>query len=186
MKNRLSSSTKSLRSHKRTMLLIAITVVATLIVSTLISMWLRRISDIEIPSIGTIAFEDVEGYWDENLTRRIGPDASYDWGLTWPGAATNLTLYLRSVSSVDTKFVLKETDWTFYNSSGKAVQEPSNSPQFMWMTWDYDNATVHPGQVLKVTLTLHAESSSSFIEFVIADDVKSFSFDILISTSENN
>lgn len=186
MTDRFRSFLKSLRSHKKTVLLMVITAVATLIVSTLISIWLSRIPGIEIPSLGTIRFEDIEGYWDEGLTNKTGRYISYNWGLMWPGATTNLTLYLRSLSNVDTKFVRTETDWTFYNSSNKAVLGPSDNTQFMWMTWDYDNATIHPNQVIEVTMALHTDTSSQFIEFLVTNQVQTFSFDIQISTSDHN
>jgi hypothetical protein len=53
----------------------------------------------------------------------------------------------------------------------------------MYLTWDYDNSTLQPGEIIRVTFTLHARSSSDFIEFLIANDMKAFGFDIHISTS---
>lgn len=86
---------RSLHSHKKTILLIAITAAATLIVSSLISTWLDDISNLKMSSIGTIRFEGVEGYFDKNLANKAGAEAPYNWGMIWPGATRSLTLYLR-------------------------------------------------------------------------------------------
>ena len=182
MKDRFGFLARGLRSHKKTILLITTAVVATLAVSSLISIWLSSISDLEFPSIGTIVFEGVEGYWDIDLTNKTGAEAPYDWGLICPGATSNLTLYLRSISNVDTELRHVETNWTFRNSTDGAVAPPANISQFMYVMWDYDNSTVHPGETRRAILTLHAESSSPFIEFLITNDVIAFSFDMTIST----
>lgn len=186
MKGIFRSFVGSLRPRKKTILLIAITAVATLIVSSLISMWLLENSDIRIPSFGTLRFEDVEGYWDENLTNKTGSVASCNWGLMWPGATKNITLYLRSMSNTETRFDHAETDWALYNSSNKVVPGLSNITQYMWLSWDYANSTVRPGQTVRVTMTLHVSSDSALIDFLIGNDVKGFSFDIHIGTSEES
>jgi len=172
---------KSPRSYRKTVLLIAITVAATLIVSSLMSIWLSRVLDLAIPSIGHVTTRGVEAYWDQNLTNKT---EIYDWGSIWPGASKNLTLYLRSISNVETTLNLTSENWTFRKSNNDTVAEPPQTTPYMNLTWNYNNTIVQPGEVLQVTLTLSVDRSSDFIEFLIANEVRSFSVDIIISTTE--
>lgn len=170
-----------LKHSKKTVLLIVGVAAITIVVSSLIAMWLDRTTDFQIPSLGTIRFEGVEGYWDSNLTNKTGTDAPCNWGSIWPGATKNVTLYLRSISNVETKLNHTETNWTFYNSNDKVVAGPSSNTTYMHLAWNYDSSTVHPGQTVQVILSLHASSSSDFVQFLMDNDVKAFSVDIYIS-----
>jgi len=180
MKDKFGSFASFLRSSRKTFLLIVITAVATLVTGSLISIWLSKVSDLKFPSVGTIRMEGVEGYWDENLTNKT---ETCDWGTIWPGVSKNLTLYLRSISNFETTLDLTTGNWTFLDSNDRIVAGPNSTTPYMNLTWNYNDTMVKPGGTLQVTLTLSVDRSSSFIEFLIANDVKKFSVDIHIGTS---
>jgi len=170
MKESLSSLIKSLRSSKRTILLIAITAVVTITISAIISIWLSKTINFYVPSLGNIKTIGVEAYWDENLENKT---EVIDWGTTWPGSSKNFTLYIRSISNTETTLLLNTTNW-----------KPSNISEYMNLSWSYNGTTLYPSETIQVTLTLTASSSSNFLLYLITNDVKEFSFDIIISASE--
>lgn len=176
-----SSFLRFLRFSKKTILVIAAAIIITLIVSSSISIWMSKVTNFTFPTIGTIRFRGVEGYWNKNLTNKT---EACDWGTIWPGLSKNLTLYLRSISNIGTTLNLTQENWAFRNSNNDVVAAPTNTTLHMNLTWNYNNTTVQPGEVLQVTLTLSVDRSSDFIEFLIANDVKAFSVDIIISASE--
>lgn len=176
-----SSFMKFLLSSRRIILLIAVTVIITLIISSVISIWLSKVTNLSVPSLGTIKALGVEAFWDPNLENKT---EAIDWGTIWLGTSKNVTLYIRSLSNVETTFKLRTANWTFRDSTGGIVAGPSNSSPFMNLTWNYNETIVRPGETVKVTLTLSIDSSPEIVEFLIVNDVKEFSFDILIRTSE--
>jgi hypothetical protein len=180
MKNTCDSSLTSLLSHKKTILLITITVAVTLIISSMILVWLDGWINLKIPSTGTIRLRGVEGYWDKNLTNKT---ETCDWGTIWPGVTENRTIYLRSICNFDTTLNLTTGNWTYLDSNDNIVSGPNSTTPYMNLTWNYNYTMIKPGQTLQVTLTLSVDRSSNLIEFLIANDVKRFSVDIYISTS---
>ena len=182
MKDTFGSFVKFLRSSKRAILLITITAVITLIVSSLISIWLSRVTDWNFSTIGTIKTVGVEAYWDLDLKNKT--EETFDWGTIYMGTSTNITLYLRSISNIETTLNLTAMNWTFYNRDKIVVQPPANISECMDLSWNYNETTVHPGEIIQVTLTLKAYSSNPFILYLITNDVEEFSVDISISTSE--
>lgn len=172
MKDAFDSLIKFLRSSKRTILVIIITAVITIAISAIASIWLSRISNFDVPSLGTIKTLGVEAYWDENLENKT---ETINWGTIWPGSSKNFTVYLRSISNTETTLLLNATNWN-----------PANISEFMNLSWNYTNTTLYPGETIQVTLTLTTSSSNTFLLYLITNDVKEFSFDIIISTSEQN
>jgi hypothetical protein len=181
MKDATDSPTKSRLPSKKIILLIAVTVVITLIVSSIIAIWLGNIRNLSIPSTGRIITLGVEAYWDKDLENGI---ETFDWGTIWPGMSKDVTLYLRSTSNIETTLTLETTNWVFNNSQNSIVAGPSDSTPHMNLIWNYNETAVHPGETMQLTLTLSVDDSSDFIEFLIANDVKQFGVDIIIRTSE--
>lgn len=177
MKGRFSSSAKLLRYHKKTLLLITTAVGATLVMSSLISIWLSRVTNLEIPSIGNIKTRGVEAYWDRNLENRT---RFIEWRTVWPGSSQNVTLYIKSVSNSEITLNLTTANWTFLDSSNRIVAGPNGTTPYMNLTWDYNGTIVRPGEALQVTLILYVERSSDFVDFLIAKDVEEFGVDIHI------
>jgi len=150
-------------------LVVIITVAATLVVSTFVSMLLSE-SDLSIPSVGTIKASGVEAYWDRNLTNRT---MNINWGTISPGSSANVTLYLKSVSVKDVNLSLAPDNWN-----------PGNLSVFMSLAWSYNGTAVRPGQVIQVTIVLSASYSNAFIRYIMSNDIKQFSFDVLIDAHE--
>ncbi len=181
MRQPYQSVTKFVKQSKKTILLIAVAVLATLLFSALVSMWLDKTVDLYIPSFATMRTLGVKAYWDLDLKNAT---TELPWSTVYPGTSNNVTLYLQSVSNIRTKLELQTANWTLRNSDDTIVLGPVGSTNYMNLTWDYNNATIDPGQVVHVTLTLSTDKSDDFVWFIVNNDVKEFSFDIKISTSE--
>jgi len=173
--------TELVKQSKKTILLMAIAILAALLLSALISTWLYKNVDLYIPSFATIKTLGVKSYWDPDLKNETN---EIPWSTVYPGTSNNITLYLQSVSNIKTKLELQTANWTFRNSNGTIVLGPVKSTNYMSLTWNYNNATIDPGQAIQVTLDLSTDKSDDFIWFLINENVKEFSFDIRISTSE--
>lgn len=159
-----------LRFSKREILAITITVIITLVISSIVSLWLSKVANLNIPSMGTIKTLGVKAYWDKdlkNVTKYI------DWATIWPGSSQNVTLYVLSVSNIETTLHLNATNW-----------HPTDLSDYMSLSWDYNGTKIQPSEVIQVTVTLSASSSPSFIFYLIDNDMKQFSFDIIMATQE--
>ncbi len=155
---------------RRTFLLIAAVSATTILVTSLTAIWLSRITNLRIPSLGTIKTLGAEAYWDKNLTNQT---KEIKWSTIWPGSSQNISLFIRSTSNAETTLILNATNWN-----------PTNLSDYLNLVWDYNGTTVRPEETIEVTLTLSASSSYEFITYLITNDVRQFSFDITISTSE--
>jgi len=166
----LSLLIEFLRSSKRTILLILLVAVITIALSTTISILSERITTLKVPSLGTLKTLGVEAYWDKSLENKT---ETVNWGIISPGASKNFTLYVLSVSTTETTLNLNTTNWN-----------PTNISEYMNLSWNYNGTILPRGGTIQVTLTLTAPSSNTFLLYLITNDVKEFSFDIIISTSE--
>lgn len=153
----------------------------TLILSTAISMWLEKAQDLRVPTIATIKTSGVEAYWNRELTNRT---ESIDWGTIWLGASQNVSIYVRSISNIEITLDLAIENLTFSDSNENIVAEPENMASYVNLTWNYNETKISPGETLQLTLTLSVGHSADFTEFLIANGVEKFSFDIYISTSQ--
>jgi len=158
------------RPSKNTMLLIFTVAVVTLLLSSTLSRWLSEVTDLEVPSIGTVKTIGVEAYWDEKLENKT---EAINWAIIWVGSLKNVTLYLRSVSNVETVLVLNTTNWI-----------PTNISKYINLSWNYNGTPINPDEVIRVTMKLSALSSMRFVEYLISYNVKEFSFDIIIRALE--
>jgi hypothetical protein len=170
MKEKFDFLSKFPHPSKKTVLLILVVVAVTLLLSAAISVLLSKVTKLRVPSVGNVITIDFEVYWDENCeneTKRV------DWGKISPGSSKNVTFYLRSISNVDTKPDLNTTNWN-----------PANVSNYMNLLWNYNGTPIKPHQVVQVTLSLSLSSSYSFIDYLITNNVKEFSFDIIIYPPE--
>jgi hypothetical protein len=185
MANLLKSFVNFLRHSKKTLSLILIVAVLTITLNAAISIWLSRIYDIHVPSIATIRTIDVEVYGgDINLTQ--DGKQYIDWGTIYLGELLNRSFYVRSKSNTETTLNLTIANLTFQNSQGENVIEPPPIESPLNLTWNYYNTTISPSQEIYVTLTLRASSDSSFIDYLITNDVKNFSFNVVIQALEEH
>ena len=172
MRNRLYSRIASLRSSKKTLLLIAVVATASIAITTTVSILLGKTTDLYIPSFGTVKTIGVEAYWDlntENKTEKI------DWGIVWVGSSQNVTLHIQSISNYKVTLTLNATDWI-----------PANMSDYMTLSWDYNGTSLNPDEFISVTLILSTSYSDSFVHYLIDNDVQSFSFDIYIIAHEES
>jgi len=179
LKNFLRSFFKTLHSQRKIVLLVITVVVITVLVHTLISVWLSRFHNWNVPSVGTIYAIGVEVY-DGDLVQD-GNQSYVDWGTVYPGISTNRSFYIRSDSNVEITPTLELLNVTFLSSEGENVTDPLNN--YMSLTWNYNNTPLTPLQEVYVTLTLSVSSDIDFINFLINNNVTSFSFNIHIYPS---
>jgi hypothetical protein len=143
MRGILNSLTKSQRSSKRAILLVSITVV-TLIIGSATSVWLSKVTSLNVPSAGTIKTLGVEAYWDENLKNKT---KAINWGILEPGSTKNVTLYIKSISNIPTTLQLETANWTFLDSNNNVASGPNKTTPYLNLTWNYKNATIQPSEI---------------------------------------
>lgn len=181
LRQTLASFLHFLRSYKKTLILILTVAVITLLISTTISLLLNRIDNLHIPSLSNIKTLGVEAYWDNNTQNKV---EEIDWGTMWLGSSNNVTIYLLSVSTTDTTLKLTDENLTLYNTNQIAIKPAENISTHMHLNWNYNGSTLESGDVIQVTLTLRTDYSRDFASFLIENDIKRFSLDILIRTRE--
>lgn len=167
-----------LRSSKQKLLLIAVVVLATLAVSAVISALLSRTTNLNIPSIGAIYTIGVEAFGGDLQSE--GESKYIDWGKTYTGTSTNRSFYLRSLSNVKAALKLDSANWTFKDSNGKVVEGPAG--EYMDLEWNYDGRGVDRNETIEVALSLSISPSADFRSYLLVNDVKTFSFTIVIQT----
>lgn len=156
-------------------LAILLTIAFTILFTTAFSMLLKTYNPTQVPSIGTIQALGVQTYGGDILNTTTTPYTQYlDWGTLYPGAQINRTFYVKSTSNLNVILTLNTTNWT-----------PTNMSNYMNLTWNYSGITLTPGQVILVTLTLSVSSSTTFINYLITNNIQNFNFDINIKPIEH-
>jgi len=158
----------------------------TISLHTLISIWVSHNSSLYIPSIGTIHTLNVDVH---------GRDIQYfngvemiDWGVVYPGSSAKRAFNVTSISNVEGVLIIKVFNWTFYNSINKLVRGPINKTDYMEILIEPEcNMTIlKPDETVELTLTLNVTRSEDFINFIVENDVRSFSFDINIHITKKH
>ena len=167
-----------IQRYKKTILLIIAVVLITILLQTLISMWLSRSNTIRLPSFGTIYTLHVEAYGGD--LQEADGRKFIDWGTVYPGIVVNRTFTVRSESNVDAKLIIRAINWIFNNSQGEIVKGPTNETNYIALTASLNETLITSNQSLEVTLTLVVPNSSDFIDFLIENDITTFSFDIYV------
>jgi len=106
-------------------------------------------------------------YQDSKCT---SPVSYINWGSLEPGMARNTTMYIRNEGTEKVELQVNAMNW-----------QPTNISNYMNLTWDYKGEAVFPSETVKVDLILSSSSSPDFTEYLVAYDVREFSFDIVIS-----
>ena len=160
-----------LNRSKKTLFLILIVALASVALTTTISIMLSKTSNFTLPSLGTVKTIGVEVYWDQNLENKT---ETINWDEVWVGSSKNVTVYIRSISNSQIILNLNATDWN-----------PTDVSDYMNLSWDYNGTLLNPGETIPVTLTLSIPSSYSFVNYLIDNDVQNFNVDIhIIAASE--
>jgi len=184
MRNPFNFLTKFPHPSKKTVLLVLGVVAITILLSTLISIWLSKVTNFKVPSFGTLMTTGVEAYWDADLTDKIDINEKIDWGTLWLGSSENVTIYLLSISNIETTLNQTKANLAFYNVTEVAIHPPNNIAAYMNLSWNYNGSVVKPGDVVQVTLTLSAIYSLDFVSYLIENGIERFSFDIHIYATE--
>ena len=183
LKSLLNQLVQFVHRFWRTLLLIIIVSLATLIVSSAISIWLSRFHNLYFPSLGAIRVIGVEAYGGNINTTQNG-NPFIDWGTVYLGNSVNRSFYIKSISNELIILQLMISNVTFQNSNGKNVTEDPPIENPLLLTWNYNGTPLNPKEEIFVTVTLMISSDQKFIDYVINNDVKQFFFDIIIKPAE--
>jgi hypothetical protein len=163
---------------RKTVLLVIVVVLATLIFSFLIAPWFSNSDhapngddDRTISTTGKLLVEGLEIYGGDVTSES---DKVYiDWGELSLGAFKNASFYVLSNSNVNVTLGLNVTNWT-----------PAGMEDYITISWDYNGTVLSPKhEPLSVTVNLNVASSREFIEFLVEKSVTTFGFDITIYAS---
>ena len=180
--------TELVKRHKKTLLMIVITALITIVIQTIFSVWLSENSDVYLPSIGTIYTLNVEVYGGD-LKELSNGQKFLDWGAIYPGMEVNRGFNVKSKSNVDAILTIKPTNWTFKDSTNRTINFSSETDYetlvsgFIF-TSNSNGTLISPNETLEVTLTLKVKVSIDFVDALIRNNVKNFSFDIYIDLSK--
>jgi len=136
-----------------------------------------------LTSIGNIHTLHVEVY-GKDIKVREG-QKFLDWGTVYPGTLTNYTFNVTSRSNIQAKLIIKAINWTFYNSQNQIVKQ-TNETNYVILISTYNETLMDPKQTIQVILTLKVIHSDEFIDFLIENDIQTFSFDIRIYLTEKS
>ena len=114
-----------------------------------------------VSSVGSVKGIGVGIYWDSTCTNRT---LSINWGLLEPGSNKAVTIYVRNEGNAVTTLSKAAQNWN-----------PSTTPSYMTLNWNYAGQTLSVNQVLQIRLTLGVSPSIS--------GITSFSFDITITAT---
>lgn len=112
-----------------------------------------------VPGQGAIKGVNVGLYWGQACTT---PVESIYWGLIEPGASANQTVYVRNEGDTKTTLTMALSNWN-----------PSTSPNYISITWNYTGQILNTNQVVPITFTLHIAENTQ--------GITNFSFDITIA-----
>jgi len=93
MKRLFTTFIKFLDRSKKIFLILVVAAM-TITLTTAISIWISRINDLYMPSLGNIRTYGVEAY-EGNITTSDG-EQYIDWGTLYPVTLTNRSFYIRS------------------------------------------------------------------------------------------
>ena len=171
-----------IRRSWKTLLLIIIVSLTTLILSAAISIWLSSFHNLHLPSLGTIRVVGVEAYGGNISTMQDGKQF-IDWGTVYPGTMTNRSFYIKSVSNEPITLQLTVSNLTFQDFEGNIVTETLPVENPLLLTWNYSRMPLNPWEQIFVVLTLEVSSHPEFVEYLIENHVRQFYFDITIGAS---
>ena len=118
-------------------------------------------SQYAIPNVETVIATGLEVYEDINCTQ---PMSQIEWGLLEPNETAFHVCHVKSVSNVNSTLKLATQNWN-----------PVNSSDYLILSWNYDNSTLQPNEVLEVTFNLHVDSEIR--------GITSFSSDMILTTN---
>lgn len=176
----IAGITHFLYRKRKVILLVMVVVLVTLIFNFLMTLWVNNAAnkgedndanDQAIPTTGTIHVRGLEIYGGDIKSDK--GKTYIDWGELSPGSSKNVSFYLKSTSNVDVELGLNVTGWN-----------PAGIQNYVDISWDYNGTLLSPsGKPLLVTLNLEVSSSRDFIDYLLANNVTSFGFDLTMYAS---
>jgi len=180
MKVFFKSLVNFIRHHRRTLLLIATAALITILLQTLVSIWLSRSDNFHIPSIGTIHTLNVEVYGGD-IKYLNGGEPILDWGVVYPGSQVNRSFFIKIKSNINGTLKIKASNWTFTNSEAFIY----NYTEWITIKPIYNETFVKGEKTIMATITLKVSNSDDFIDWIIENNIKTFSFDISVILEPN-
>lgn len=133
-----AGSLKDFFVHKKKLvLLIVVVAVLTLLLSSLISVFIESYYDVHLPSIGNIKTIGVEVYMDGQLENKSD---DITWGTVYPGSVINASRYVRSISNEEITLTMTVEGWQYHNSSGIVP----NDTAYIYLYWDSEGTILKP------------------------------------------
>lgn len=165
----------------KTTLTIIVVVVYTITLTSLFVSVLDGTTIVRVPTVGNLVVLGYEAHGGDIIMQ--GNNATLDWGTIRVGTSANRSFYLQSQSTTTTIPQLNTTDWIFRNADNQPVTPPSVNG--IELNWTLNNGTqLAQRQEVYVTLTLTINSDDAFVNYVLDNNVKTFSFDIIIQPSQ--
>jgi hypothetical protein len=164
----------------KTTLIIIVVVVYTLTLTSLFVSVIDGESPLRMPTIGNIITIGYEAYGGDILT--TAGYQTINWGTVYVGTSTNRTFTLKSKSTLTTTPQLNATDWTFQNQQNQTVAPPTVN--VIAVNWTLSNPELEPNQQANATVTLTVPYDAAFVDYLISNSVRTFSFDIVIQPSQ--
>lgn len=164
----------------KTLLTIIVVVAYTIILTSLIVSIIDGESSLRMPTIGNLITMGYEAYGGDIVTTT--GNSTLDWGKVYVGTSTNRSFILKSKSNTNTMPQLNSTDWTFKNQQDQPVVQPTVND--ITVNWTLNNALLSPNEEVNVTITLTIKYDAAFVDYLINNQVKTFSFDIIIQPTQ--
>jgi len=187
VKKTIAGISRFLYRSRRILLSITIVILIAIVLNSLPVSWLsgdgNKVADSQfnrdtqtndsnstVSTTGALNVKGLEVYGGD-LKSHLGK-AYLDWGELGPGASSALSFYVKSTSSVDVELGLNVTGWT-----------PSGIEPFMSFSWNHNGERLSPQQELLVTVNLSVASSGEFIDYIVENQVQTFSFEMTVYAS---
>ncbi len=164
----------------KTALIIIVVVVYTITLTSLFVSIIDGSSIVRMPTVGNIITLGYEAHGGDIITNN--GNATLDWGTIYVGASTNRSFILKSKSTANTIPQLNTTDWTFKNAQNQSAPPPTVND--ITLAWTINNTSLAPNQEINVTLTLTVKYDQTFVDYLINNNITTFSFDIIIQPSQ--
>ena len=96
-------------------------------------------------------------------------DNTIQWGKLYLGFSANASFYLQSTGNLPVVLSFEASEWS-----------PSGIGSYLSVSWDYNGSQLEPNQTILLTITLTSPLSEDFANYLISNNVTTFSFSLYI------
>lgn len=164
----------------KTIMIIIVVVAYTIVLTSLTVSIIDGNTPFRMPTIGNIITTGYEAHGGNIQT--IAENQTLDWGTIYIGASTNRSFILKNKSNIITTPQLNATDLIFKNQQGQPVDPPAVNN--IIVNWTLNDTPLNPNEEVNVTITLTVRFDTTFIDYIVNNNVTTFSFDIVIQPSQ--